>query len=111
MREFRFVKLSGRWFADIPYDGDIGDLEMVSGADTLLECHNNDGDGIVDCFMLEPGDKRRVGWNVTYFKKMFDNEYGATYSVDDEHYRGDIWLCPVLKYVLGEYPDFFEIVF
>ena len=31
MREFRFVKLSGKWFVDIPWDGDIIDLQMVSG--------------------------------------------------------------------------------
>lgn len=110
MREFRFVKLSGRWFADIPYEGDINDLQMVSGADTLLECYNTNGNGIVTCVMLEPGDSR-YDWGVTYFKKISGTEYGATYSVDGEYYRGEVWLCPVLKYVLDEYPDYFEIVF
>lgn len=84
---------------------------MVSGADTLLECHNKDGNGIVTCVLLENGDKPKNGWCVTYFKKLSDTEYGATYSVDDGYYRGEVWLCPVLKYVLGEYPDSFEIEF
>lgn len=111
MREFRFVKLSGKWFVDIPWDGDINDLQMVSGADTLLDCYNADGSGFVTCKLLEVDDKPNNGCRVTYLKKLSETEYGATYSVDDEHYRGDIWLCPVLKYVLGEYPDSFEIVF
>ena len=111
MREFRFVKLSSKWFVDIPWDGDINDLQMVSGADTLLDCHDKDGNGIVTCVLLENGDKPKNGWCVTYFKKLSESEYGATYSVEDVHYRGDIWLCSVLKYVLGEYPDSFEIEF
>ena len=111
MREFRFVKLSGKWFVDIPWDGDINDLQMVSGADTLLDCHDKDGNGIVTCKLLEADDKPNNGWCITYFKKISETEYGATYSVDDVHYHSEVWLCPVLKYVLGEYPDFFEIEF
>lgn len=111
MREFRFVKLSGKWFVDIPWDGDINDLQMVSGADTLLDCYNTNGSGIVTCKLLEADDKPRNGWCITYFKKISETEYGATYSVDDVHYHSEVWLCPVLKYVLGEYPDFFEIEF
>ena len=111
MREFRFVKLSGKWFVDIPWDGDINDLQMVSGADTLLDCHNADGSGIVTCKLLEADDKPRNGWCITYFKKISETEYGATYSVEDEYYRSEVWLCPVLKHVLGEYPDSFEVEF
>ena len=37
MKELEFIKLSNRWFINIPYDGEINDLEMVDGADELLD--------------------------------------------------------------------------
>ena len=38
-----FVKLSERWFVDIPWEGDVSDLQMVAGADLLLDslCNGN----------------------------------------------------------------------
>ena len=39
----RFIKLSNKWFVDIPWDGDIDDLQMVDGADLMLDAlsHGN----------------------------------------------------------------------
>ena len=36
-----FIKLSNRWFIDIPWDGMIEDLEMVSGSDLFLDTISN----------------------------------------------------------------------
>ena len=33
----RFIKLSNKWFVDIHWDGDIYDLQMVDGADLMLD--------------------------------------------------------------------------
>lgn len=110
MRSFKFVKLSGRWFADIPWDGDISDLEMVAGANTLLECYQKDG--IAICTVYEDGDdvscKNR---NTVHLRQDFCDNNGAFYKVDSELFRGDIWLCPVLKHVLGEYPTSIYLMF
>ena len=35
--QIRFVKLAEKWFIDIPWIGDVNDLQMVDGADSLLE--------------------------------------------------------------------------
>ena len=40
-KKLTFIKLSNRWFVDIPWDGMIEDLEMVSGADLFLDAISN----------------------------------------------------------------------
>jgi hypothetical protein len=109
MRNFKFVKLSGRWFVDIQWDGDISDLEMVAGADTLLECYQKDG--IVKCCILENGDIIPDVDRYAHLTRNFCDDNGAFYNVNSELFRGDIWLCPVLKYVFGMYPEYIDVIF
>lgn len=104
MKELKFVKLSNKWFVDIPYDGNINDLQMVDGADTFLDCYNS-RNGIVEIGIFEQNDKPRVSHKTAFLKKISTDEFGATYSVDSEKYRGNIWLCEITKLVFGEYPD------
>lgn len=82
---------------------------MVAGADTLLEQYKTDN--VVRCSVLEPNEKPLPNFSVGYFTKIHSDEFGATYSVNSDHYRGDIWLCPVLKHIFGVYPDYFEVIF
>lgn len=110
MRNFKFVKLSGRWFVDIPWDGDISDLEMVAGANTLLECYQKDG--IVKCCVLENGEARPdVGRYAHLRLDAVDGDCGSFYNVDSELFRGDIWLCPVLKHIFEKYPEYIDVIF
>jgi hypothetical protein len=110
MRNFKFVKLSGRWFVDIPWDGDISDLEMVAGANTLLECYQKDG--IAVCTVYEDGDTIPFkNKNTIHLTRDFCDDNGAFYKVDSELFRGDIWLCPVLKHIFGEYPEYIDTIF
>ena len=109
MKQFRFVKLSGKWFVDIPWNGMIEDLQLVNGADVLLEQYNKDG--IVRCSVLEPTDKLLPNFSLACFTRKDYNYLGATYSVVNDRFNGDVWLCSVLKHVFGEYPEYFEIMF
>ena len=43
--ELKFYKEEGKWYIDIPWDGDKSELEMVMGADVLLD--------ELDCFNKE----------------------------------------------------------
>lgn len=93
-----FKKLSNRWFVDIPYDGDISDLEMVMGADTLIESlktNNSDIKTIEIVTVKTPYELR----------KLEEDEFGATYYADALLFQQEIWLCPVTKLVLGKYPN------
>ena len=109
MKYFKFVKLSGRWFVDIPWDGDISDLEMVAGANTLLECYQKDD--VVKCGILDDNYAIDDVKQVAHLTQISCDDNGSFYKVDSELYRGDIWLCTVLKHVFGEYPKHIDIMF
>lgn len=111
MRSFKFVKLSGRWFVDIPWDGDISDLEMVAGANTFLECYQKDG--IVKCTVSDGYDgvlSDEVS-QVAYLTQISCDDNGSIYNVDSELFRAEIWLCPVLKHIFGVYPQKITVIF
>lgn len=96
--QLTFKKLSNRWYIDIPYDGDIADLEMGMGADLLLES-------------ISPtlNETKRIAivpyktWNE--LRKLKEDEMGCTYYADTIGFKGEIWLCNVTKMVLGKFPE------
>lgn len=99
-----FVKESdGRWYADIRHWPGLfhSNLEMVAGADDLLNALDN-GKGYVKMEVaLDPDDKRY------WFKmvKVSQTDMGATYKVlYCDRYNGKAWLCNVGKFVMGEHP-------
>lgn len=105
MRRFRFYKQSdGRWYVDLPeWTGSKDDLEMVMGADDML------------LYMAEGNNEVALNISEDYFEnsdelKIQDTgvAIGAYYRI--EKYRGveiglDVWLCPVMEFVFGGYPE------
>lgn len=108
MKHFTFVKLSNRWFVDIPYDGCVSDLEMVGGADTLIESYARSR--VVDVYIPESEADFTDSTFVqkchyaTLIKKCRDVN-GTTYDVNSSRYRSEIWLCPVFNMLMGESPE------
>lgn len=101
-----FVKLTNKWFADIVnYPGNVMDLEMVCGADDLLE-------------EISQG-KRQITLNVSPDHFGPDDKYiyrlheidgeGATYFNSEGR---SIWLCNVTIFAFGEFPEIlsFEVI-
>lgn len=109
-----FAKVAGKWFADLEeYEGDINDLQMVSGADTFLETINrlSGNTKYITIGILEDDDIVLPGATVVTLKKVRYEYLGAVYTVEGyEYYRDTIWLCPVCKWYFGEYPSVINIV-
>lgn len=103
---YRFYKENdGRWYVDLPeWEGPKSALEMVMGADTMLDILS-EGEGEVTLEMsTEPIDK---GDLLTFLYETPDFGEGAYYHM--ESYLGlefnlDVWLCDVTKFVFGEFP-------
>ena len=101
--ELTFVQdPDGRWYIDIPWDGNRSNLEMVAGSDKLLS-HIAKGDNKVtlqvildylndynDYIILDRFEKSLAG--------------GASYTVSNAEFKEPIWICPVTLCVLGRYP-------
>ena len=102
MRNFHFQKdISGRWFVDLPeWEGTKDELEMVMGADTMLDvisCMDND---VWITLSTEPFEN--FTYKLTFKEEIYD---GATYGLEGNYMEFDVWLCSVTKFVFGEFPD------
>lgn len=112
----RFYKENGKWYIDLPnWTGFKANLQMVEGADTLLELMA-DGEASVDVqFSEDPFEganclqlvEQNNGINILGKKILSNWDFGADYIILD--YEGhqinhSLWLCNVTKFVFGYFP-------
>ena len=111
MKNYRFYKDEYGWFIDIPeWEGEVWDLQMVSGADTFLDILAQGETEIYvtlsrtpfpDCNTLHYQYEGRLeGPELGEGAWYFMNEYnGIGYALQ-------IWLCDVTKHhtVFGDFP-------
>lgn len=116
MKHLNFIKEfeTGRWYIDLPqWDGNKEDLEMVSGADTLLDylairkISNNiyESENNVTLLVNENSFNHSDKLILTRLADELGN--GAYYNVEMKDYFDDIfeiWLCDVTKFVFGYFP-------
>lgn len=109
MEILRFYKEDKKkWYADIPsWTGKKSSLQMISGADDLLDMIGNGEDEVY----LHFSENQIEGSDILFFKKKSWIN-GATYNL--EFYKGErmkmkVWLCDVTLHVFGYFPK--EIYF
>lgn len=95
----------GRWYIFLPlWQGDHADLEMVAGADAMLEMLS-DGE---KCVTLEVSSTEFLNADkLTLVREALELENGAIYNVESlngKQINMEIWLCDVTKFVLGYFP-------
>lgn len=103
--KLRFIKLSNKWFVDIPWEGDVNDLQMVSGSDSLLDILS-EGEFYV---MLEILTNDENDNSFLKLSKSNEDEFGCFYSCYSYEFKGDIWLCNVTKHLFNEFPNEFYV--
>ena len=107
-----FIKESDRrWYVDFPnWPLSHDNLEMVAGADDLLDILNN-GTNYVS---LQVYTKRPKEYDIELKKVHSALTKGAFYTVEtslkewenpNSIRRKQLWLCPVTLTVLGQYPQ------
>lgn len=106
MQTLRFYKENdGRWYVDLPeWTGSKADLEMVCGADTLLDRLSNQGVEVV-CKVSEiPVENFEL---LEYIRDADERQNGAFYkigSIVGQDFNLQIWLCDVTRFVFGYFP-------
>jgi len=114
MREkFRFYKAdSGRWYIDLPgWNGSIDELEMVQGADTMLDRVS----GYTNECILEMSDEAFEGADtIQLVSDLSDSVGGGDYIM--KSYKGEdiehhMWLCAVTVQVFGILPAVIYVAF
>ena len=93
---------NGKWYVVLPdYDGDPEDLEMMNGADDLLEFMTDDG------MYVNVKVTRDDRASYPIILRMVDHdEIGGTYQVENlEGFNQNVWLCNVVHFLYGEHPE------
>lgn len=99
MSIFKFTKEQDHWYLDWPaWTGAKWELEMVQGADTLLDILAQGDDVVHSYISTKPFNSDMV--------LTFQEEHlgGANYLLTSEHHNFPIWLCHVTKFVFGHFP-------
>lgn len=102
-KAFTFKKDTlGKWYVILPeWKGDKEELEMVSGADVMLDILAQ-GENTINVHISTENTPFVV------FKLSLDRleNDGAWYKLKSEFYEFDVWLCHVVKFVFnGEIPE------
>ena len=106
IRKIKFYKeKTGRWYADLPeWEGSKEDLEMVMGADDMLNLLAQGEDLI----FVQIGDEKFPGANQMIRIGRGEKEIGGAWylipSMGGIDFDLKIWLCDVTKFVFGDFP-------
>jgi hypothetical protein len=89
-----------RWFIELPeWKGEKDDLEMVMGADLLLDILSDYSDYCFVTFSDEPFEDAKV---LSYDHNQSVKGY---YNNDAWNGPSTVWLCYVTEFVFGKYPE------
>jgi hypothetical protein len=112
IKTFRFYKDEMNWwFVDLPeWTGEKWELQMVSGADTLLDILSDNGNEIT----LTMSTESVLEYDgILKFQELgriegLEMGEGAWYSLFECDKRKEpliLWLCDVTKFVFGDFPN------
>lgn len=101
MRVFKFIREDdSKWYVDLPeWKGDKWELEMVAGADDLLEILGQGESEVRVLISEEPFKESMFSLEYTH-----DEAEGGWYILKDFDFSFEVWLCHVVKFVYGHIP-------
>jgi len=109
MKSYKFIREGRDWFIDLPEyienGGSKGDLQMVEGADTMLDIISegrNNVSLIMDRVPFSGSDM------LTLTEKCDPFVGGGYYNLmafEGKEFNKTMWLCAVTEYVFGDLPE------
>ncbi|WP_205509967.1 DUF6717 family protein [Longitalea arenae] len=109
MKRYRFIKTDGGWFIDLPeyieQGGSAGDLQMVAGADTMLDMMAAGAASVEVTLAEEPFE----GADELVLTEQCDPVIGGGYylmrTYNGQEINKTMWLCQVTEFVFGSLPE------
>jgi hypothetical protein len=107
---YRFYRNEAGWFIEdlpayIQQGGTVADLEMVDGADTMLDIIAAGGDDVNLTISKEPFEGADI---LTLTEKCSPYVGGGYYLMEEfagQKVNLKMWLCKVTEFVFGEIPE------
>lgn len=113
MNTYRFYKNEAGWFIDLPeyiqQGGTAADLEMVDGADTMLDIIAVDGNDVHLTISKKPFERADI---LTLTERCSPYVGGGYYLMEEfagQKVNLKMWLCKVTEFMFGEIPEKFYI--
>lgn len=108
MQQHRFIREDNEWFIDLPdylaQGGSKSDLQMVSGADTMLYLIAGNATDVT----LQIDTAPFAGADELSLTERCDPILGGGYyhlkSFEGKEVLQDMWLCEVTRFVFGDIP-------
>ncbi|MFL5742792.1 MAG: DUF6717 family protein [Flavisolibacter sp.] len=109
MTGYRFYKEGANWYIDLPayleQGGSLGDLQMVEGADTMLDKMAEGRSEVLLSISSEPFE----GANELEIIEKCDPHIGGAYYIlknfEGQTFNQHMWLCGVIEFVFGGLPE------
>jgi hypothetical protein len=109
MKSYKFIKTGQEWYIDLPeyleQGGSIGDLQMVDGADKMLDLMA-ENKSTVTLFISK---EQFEGADILTLTEKCDPYIGGGYYIMKEYEGQEInrtmWLCQVTEFVFGDIPQ------
>lgn len=109
MKTYTFNKEGRDWYIDLPefieQGGSKGDLQMVEGADTMLEIMSNSGSSVVLTIDRTPFNGADVLDLVERCDPYVGGGYYKLHKFEEKVFDKTMWLCGVTEFVFGDLPQ------
>ena len=109
MKQHRFVREDGRWYIDLPeflaQGGNKADLEMISGADTMLNLIAEEKNEVtlqIDTETFEDANELLL---TGLCAPILGGGYYHMNQFENKEVNQDLWLCDVTRFVFGDIPQ------
>lgn len=100
-----------RWYIDMPWDGNRGNLEMVAGSDELLSYLDTEQQHKVTIKVVQSDSQLSID-GYTELRQLDKSLTGGSHydsTSFSNPFINTIWICPVTLCVLGRYPKYLYI--
>ena len=103
--KLKFVKLANSWYVHLPeYPGNVDELEMVCGADSMCYELDDDNDGIVEIEVYDISIDADIVLDFMFSTTdETGKQSGAYYNAHGTNTQ-QIWLCNVVKHIFKSFP-------
>lgn len=108
MKSYKFIKSGNDWYIDLPefieQGGSIGDLQMVEGADKMLDMMAENENSVI----LQISKEQFEGADLLTLTEKCDPYIGGGYYImtnyEGKEINRTMWLCQVTEFVFGDMP-------
>lgn len=109
MNTYRFIKEERDWFIDLPEylenGGSKGDLQMVEGADKMLDFISEGKNAVsltIDRVSFDGSDELKL---IERCDPFVGGGYYNLQTFEGKEMNQTMWLCAVTEYVFGDLPE------